>query len=370
MFYWDNYNNDKITEKEKVADLFFSRIAGQKKVSTGKGILSFSTNYETDDKKVIADESLPVINLKNRNLEAFKQALAEYAKAFMESEKSWTTPLNMCNTVQDKLVYGIVAALLNMTYDDFEHPVEFMNRYTQFLRDKSFDEFFGGRLIKNIQTLNNCDIEIRLSDQDIFQETPDALTFTVQKGDISRKLPRIAYGIAGDTAYIYGIQGYKNEKSNDKELKKIDRKRYQLNNKENILGDYQEEFLAQEPYAYLSLFAFMCLLKQKGIYKIKMPDFLPSRYIGHAQRYKENIEECDRIHFNTTNKFLSYMSRMECDVPGIKIEETPNENDSGLLIDISKMEVTPQNNIIFYELAKKIETVMKQKSKDDSTNER
>lgn len=181
-------------------------------------------------------------------------------------------------------------------------------------------------------------------------------------------------------------------------MKKVDRKRYKVNNTERIPEGYENVYLRQEPYAYISLFAFLCMLKQKGINKVRMPAYLPARYNGKNQgmtqraiRVMEEFEkgnitvkekkglmkdianagnEYQRIQYNVTNKFLSYMARMECDIDGIQIVETPDENNSNLSIDISRMNVTPQNNIIFYELAKMIEAVMKQKSTDDGTNER
>ena len=45
-----------------------------------------------------------------------------------------------------------------------------------------------------------------------------------------------------------------------------------------------------------------------------------------------------KIIFNITNKFLQYMSRMECDVPGVEIAETPEQTNGSLVTDISKIE--------------------------------
>ena len=79
----------------------------------------------------------------------------------------------------------------------------------------------------------------------------------------------------------------------------------------------------------------------------------------------ESCNDHQRIQYNITNKFLSYMSRMECDVPGIEIKSTPDETNGSLIVDISKMNVTPENNLIFYELYKKVESLMQTRNKSD-----
>ena len=53
-----------------------------------------------------------------------------------------------------------------------------------------------------------------------------------------------------------------------------------------------------------------------------------------------------------TNKFLAYMSRLECDVPGIEIKQTPDENQIGLAVDISKMQ--PRNFINFFKFTSEL----------------
>ena len=72
-----------------------------------------------------------------------------------------------------------------------------------------------------------------------------------------------------------------------------------------------------------------------------------------------------RIQYTITNKFLAYMSRLESDVPGVEIKQTPDENQLGIAVDISNMQPQKETNLIFYELSKKIEELMKQKSQEE-----
>lgn len=41
-------------------------------------------NYKTDEKEVIAHEYVPVIDLRNNNLQEFEEALTEYVRVFLK----------------------------------------------------------------------------------------------------------------------------------------------------------------------------------------------------------------------------------------------------------------------------------------------
>jgi len=388
MWNWNKmYDN-----KDYVMKLFFENVAGRQTVDIGNKTYYMPINYVTDEKDVIVNGDLPIINLKNKNLELFKDILAEYVRTYFASEKNWANPITNCNSEEEKIVHAIATLWLNATYGDYENPIQFISRYAQFVKDKTFDEFCDGIKINKVQTLRNCEIEIKKAEQEEFQETPDAIIFTIQIKDkegkkIEKKLPRIAYGIADSKAYIYGIQGYPIQED-DPEMKKINRNRYKVNNMENIPEDYINVYKKQEPYAYISLFTFLVMLKEKGITTVIMPSYLPLRYegkeIGLMERARELTEQVEtskerkealkqiehevnnhqRVQYNITNKFLSYMSRMECDVPGIEIKQMPDENNLGMVIDISKMNPDEESTIIFYEIAKKIEAKMNLKEQE------
>lgn len=381
----------KFPNKQDITGIFFSKIAGRKEIDIGRKTYNMPLNYKTNDKEVIVNGNLPIINLKNNNLAAFEDALAEYVEAFFNSEKYWANPITDCANNQDKLHHAIATIWLNATYADYENPIQFIKRYTQFVKDKTFDDFYDGRTIRKMQTLKNCSIEISKAEQEEFQETPDAIIFTIKMLDkegnqVSKKLPRITYGIADGVAYIYGIQGYSSKKDEAPEIKQVNRSRYKVNNMDNIPQDYRNVYSRQEPYAYISLFTFLCMLKEKGITKVVMPAFLPLRYEGKeiglskkeseieaqenvtAKEKKEALKslehkmnEHQRVQYNITNKFLAYMTRMECDVPGIEVQETADQNACGLVVDISQMSPDEEQTIIFYEISKKIQGLMKEK---------
>lgn len=378
---------------ENIMKIFWEKVAGKLKVITGNTEYFRPLNYVTDEKEEIVEPNIPILNLKGIRLQAFEQALTEYVQTFFSSNLFWANPLSACYTEEDKLVHALSTIWLNATPEDFENPIQFLKRYTNFLKDKTFNEFWNEKQIQKLQTMSNSNLTILKSNQHEFQETPTAIRFKVQKGNIEKELPRIAYGISNGIAYIYGIQAPERDEhiEHSPEVKKINRSRYKLNLMDNIPADYHETYLKLEPYAYLSLFTFLSMLKQAGISKVFMQSYLPERVVSKEllieemisrelndqnprQGRKEQIRELHakqgdfrRIQYNITNKFLQYMTRMECDVQGIRIIATTEQTNGSLIIDISKMNVNDcnYNNVIFYEVYKKIEELMKTKNKEE-----
>lgn len=368
---------------------FWEKVAGKRTVITGHKEYIRPLNYITDEKEVVVDESLPLLNLKGYRLQAFADAITEYINAFMESELYWTTPISSCRNNEEAMIHAMSMLWFNATPDDFNNPIQFVKRYTNFLGDSTFDDLWDPKQINNIQSLRNCTIEITQKHQTEFQETPTAIWFKIKKDGVEKHLPRIAYGISDGIAYIYGIQG-NNEKDSSPTMKKINRSRYKLNQTENIPEGYKDMVLEQEPYAYMSLFMFLNLLKQKGITSVVMPAYLPERVKSKKDFIKERIssvlqdermgveerkqvlkeleeehKQYQKVQYNITNKFLDYASRMECDVPGVELYETPDQTNGNAIINISKMKIPQENNPIFNELAKKIEELFRTKDKSD-----
>ena len=416
-------NNIKLS-KYKVMKTFWEQVAGKSQISFGGGFSVMPLNYKTDTENVTVDEHqelMPLLDLrgilKYNSLEEmaqdkeatdpvsltmpgedkkhyFEDVLTEYVRTYFESEKNWTTPIAHCQTQEDQLVFCLSTLWLNATFTDYENPIPFIRRYTNFIKDRTFDDFFEPRDIKEIQTLKNANLEIKQSEQEEFQETPDAIQFTITKNGVEKRLPRIAYGISNGEAYIYGIQGYKTDED-PKEIKQVNRARFGSYREENYPPDYREAYKRLEPYAYISLFSFLCMLKEKGITKVNMPAFLPERYESkemisrmkeaeeiekiEAQKIrrkerrkaineiKKRNDEHQRIQYTMTNKFLGYMTRMQCDVPGLKMLAYPEQTNGFLVTDISNMSPNPESNIIFYEISRKIDEMYKaiEKSKEE-----
>ena len=402
--------------KYNVMKTFWEKVAGKSRIDFESGYHILPLNYKTDDKTVMYEEEqglLPILDLRGilkysslsemrQDSEAiksdgstkpgddhrvyFEDALTEYVRTYFESEKNWTTPIEHCLNQEDQLLFCLASLWQNATFSDYENPIEFIRRYTDFIKDNTFEELDNKKSLIGIQTLKNASLQIQSIQQNEHQETPEAMQFTVSKNGVEKRLPRIAYGISNGEAYIYGIQGYKTQED-PPEIKPVNRARYKLYNEKNYPEDYRNFFKRLEPYAYLSLFAFLCLLKEKGITRVKMPAILPERYeskeivskIKQAEEIKtiegqtlkrkdrrkaihnlkKREDEHSRIQYAITNKFLGYMSRLQCDVPGIESFAYPEQTNGYLITDISNMTVSPENNVIFYEVYRKIQEMYK-----------
>ena len=375
-----DYKTEKLLKPENIMKTFFTKIAGQEGIKIGNYFYTLPLNYETDTEKKVICEELNTLNLKGKNLERLQKALVKYVNVFFESDRDWANPIVSCYSNEDKLIHSMHTLFLNLTNADYDDPVKFVERYIDFLTDQTFEDLRNGKNISKVSSLDDCDILVELAEQKEFQETPNAMIFTIKKGGIEKRMPRIAFGIEGDkdkTAYIYGIQGY-HEKDNAKEIKRVNRKRYEVNKRENYPHDYIDVYLKQEPYAYTSLFIFLDMLKQKGITKIAMPAFLPERYEErqirlnkkYANEHSKNAEKrlsheashYQRIQYNTSQKFLAYMIRMTCELSGIEITQYPDDDLGFLAADISKMNTTNKTNPIFLELNQKVKELIPQKN--------
>ena len=80
---------------------------------------------------------------------------------------------------------------------------------------------------------------------------------------------------------------------------------------------------------------------------------------------KKRNDEHQRIQYTMTNKFLGYMTRMQCDVPGLKMLAYPEQTNGFLVVDISRMHSNPNSNLIFYEIDRKIQEMHQSIHKND-----
>ena len=154
---------EDVTEfkQKSIEELDFSNIIHVDKwiiSKQNKLIKEVTENIEKYDLGVAAQKDVykrQVLNLKNRNKQEFEKLLIEYVRKFFASEKYWANPISSCNTLKDKLVHCISTLWLNATPEDFENPIQFIQRYINFLQDNTFDELTETVQINRLQTLQN-----------------------------------------------------------------------------------------------------------------------------------------------------------------------------------------------------------------------
>lgn len=137
--------------------------------------------------------------------------LERYVKTLIESNHSWSmvpsrVKIDVINqdVIRDYLAY----LLMKATPWDLKHPVEFVDRYRQFLIEQTFVE----EQVYELESFD-CKLQVRREAQDYGQETPYAFIPTLIKEidgvECKCVLPYLRYGVAYENGeqrcYLYAI---------------------------------------------------------------------------------------------------------------------------------------------------------------------
>lgn len=224
-------------------------------------------------------------------------------------------------------------------------------------------------------------------------ETPYVFVTSIEREEngqkLSYKLPRISFGIANNTCYIYAIQNDKNKEESAENIKygnKIKRLLYKLNGdvinneteeylryKENLTDYYPENISDVSPSATLALTVFLNSIYNYGIRNVKVVSFLPIRYNAKEQAYSNKLQfEIDKqslnasesellkqeleekqlnIQNNLTQKLLRNFKRLKFHFDNIDILSYPFEVDECMHIKLDQFLKT--NNPILEEIISK-----------------
>jgi hypothetical protein len=328
--------------------------------------IGFNTTILESNKEIYGDEQFPTLMIKNIKL--FNEALNKYLQIainfYCEDEYE----------IDSTKVKKILSLLWgNATSEDFNNPIEYVNRYTNFIKDKTLLNYLEPQNIGYSEILLS-NIEIQLKYQKEISETPYALYIRLFNYYDNQKvyydLPVVKLGISNNTGYIYSIQ--KNKSLNyssddnynmllDKYQKKTNRQLYKVN--ENFIEqsdmtdniENPENMTGITPSTLLSLAIAVSLLNNQGISKIKVPDYLPIRWQAKELVYefkssikseqdreeylKESEEDHDLIMRNITDKLIRTIRRLEYHFNNITIEALPKDVDDCTHIKVD-------NNII------------------------
>lgn len=222
--------------------------------------------------------------------------------------------------------YLLTWLVKNMTNSDCENPVDHVDRYADFVADKTFEKFRVPARLGKIgdavfYTVNTEEYEAGL-------ETSDLFLFFAENGHETSLLPFIRYGIEktsnGPTAYVYAIQ--KREVVEDKfneELKRVYAK----------ANSGVKEYRNIQPSMLCVLATFSGMLNAKGIENLKVPDYIVRRW---GEFWDSQTDESDiAIQTNATNKFLFTFQRLDNQFEGIDVVAYPNDIDSFMHLKIS-----------------------------------
>ena len=311
----------------------------------GKTIYSLDSNIVKNNNLLIPTLIIEDVNKFNDSLISYYNKAKEFYKDKINKEDNF-----------DKTI--ITLLWNNLTEDDFKNPVNYINRYIDFMNNP---------IILNNDYVNigysnilDSNIEICLKQEPINEETPYGLYIRSRKENLYYEFPVVRIGISKDKAYIYAVQQKKNKELENEENYNyeiyIHRKLFKVNagfikeeNADNIINP--ENITGISPSALISLTITLSILESSGIKKIEVPTFLPVRYNAKEisymikkdlleekgydvesinnmiHQYEENHEQIQR---NLSDKLLRYFRRIEYNFDNINLTSYPNELDSSV----------------------------------------
>ena len=291
---------------------FFFEVARTK----GKYKINVEENSALIKPRLEEEYYKPVIIIKDLN--KFKIALENFICALNNFYRK-----NNNLQVYHNLEYFFSNLFFNMTTSDALDFTEYVNRRSYFLLNQHFQEFDTPQLLFSASEINIYAERI-LEEPGL--ETPYVLSFWIEIEKNKYQLPLIRYAIdENNVCHLFSIQ-YGRNRSND--IPDI------FKTKINQVNRGVKKYRNVSPTFVIVFRLFLQILKNKGIQKIKVPDFLFGRY-KHYYR-AQGTNRSDEILERILNKFLILLKRMEYQFSIFKIDNYPNEIDSYTHISLKK----------------------------------
>lgn len=346
---------------------FYNDFINEAKNGTISSYFTYNILFETlikEDNLKIANSSkregviTPLLIINNKRL--FNELLIEYVNLAIDFYKDSNYLKEIVTSAKNINIYKVIMATLlsNASYDDFDHPEEFLQRRINFIKNFNRENYET-----DIINILNSTLEISVLPDEIYQETPGRMIIRLKREEEFYELPQIKFGISNDTCYIYAIQ---NSASNNSEYaKRINRMLYKLNKgfdeSINMPDIYGIENLKDISMSFLiAINILFGYLKSIGVNNVVVNSILPVRWnakrIAIDKRYKdsemhnEHVLEQNKIQSNLTEKLLRTFLRLNIHYDGIKVTSYPFDRDTCLHLDINSM--SESNNEILTETFK------------------
>ena len=337
--------------KDEIYKLFMERVCKYDEVYINRQPLLINVNYRITDPKVEEREKIipekegfytesPVLEINDVN--AFKDVLFNYVKAYTETESRWTRP-DMAETWEDMALYAMSVIWTDATNQDFTNPINFLKRYTDFLTQNQWEDLKKEQVADKIQGIRTWK---QIADSDSERETPhNYYIFTKDEEGKKVFFPSVCYGIQGDKAYIYALhQIHGKRQTENEDLQKI----------RNVIKGR-----GVEPLGIATLISFVAEAKKRGIKQIIMPDnfvmqyttknkikedFINWYYSHSEEKLKnaraENEEKLDRNHRGSlNNRLMSLFIISKYYSSGLEFLEIPGEVSDNLTVDIQNFKI-------------------------------
>lgn len=311
----------------------------------------FNTIILESNKKYMFDNSYdglmaPTLIIKDK--EKFDTLLEQYVRLCLDFYDESNYPEEINNDkgyLKEKMIMTLLFS--NATYEDFNNPIEFLQKRIAFLEgeEKDYECSFSPSL--------DGVVSISIEKDKIYNETPYKFSSKVinEEGN-TFSFPEIKFGIYNDTVYVYAIQNKGNEKNDYS--KKVNRTLFKIGEGFDIKEDnyelYEEGNLKDISASFLvSLNMFISYIHNLGYDKIVVPSILICRYNAKkialynallnnrvtldTQEFILNRDE--NIQKNLTEKFIRTFLRLKHHYSNINITSMPYETDSSLHLLVS-----------------------------------
>jgi len=263
--------------------------------------ICFNTKIVNENKEFYENDEVPPLLIKSK--EKFDEYLYNYINIF----NSYLNDLNdekidrlYPENSRENYKYLLALTFFNASPMDFNDPVEYLKKRTNFILDKTFEKYRDYETICNVEEWNSI-IECKMINNYPSLETPHSLSFRINSNGNIFELPKVVYGISDNIAYIYAVQN-KKRKDLDVYQKKINRSLYTFN--KGIIdseeyykyknSDYYPENISDVSMSsLLSITLLIKLLQENNITKITVVPYLPLRYfekVISAERFLGLLE--------------------------------------------------------------------------------
>lgn len=358
-----------------IREIFFELI---KETKNGRVLLAdeeyyvgFNTNINDE---IIEYNEFNNIELFITDLELFMNKIQEYILLEIELKRK---SIKYIDNSKDYIKSLIMYLFVNATTEDFRHPINYIEKYIDYLKDNTLESYNEGMKYDLGGLFLDNQLYIKNSQQSIMMETPYKIELSIINKDntnLSFILPEISYGISYENGesvcYIYSILNKENLNNvlNEDLLrykKNISRKLYKINkgisdieseefnNYKNGESDYYPENITDVSVSsVLSLYLFINLVKDK-VDKIKGVPYLPIRYSSRdyasfltktEERRKELQMRNNNIQTNLTEKFIRTFRRVEQYIDDISITSYPYEVDEFITCSINNKKMSSIHN--------------------------
>ena len=345
--------------KEIFLELIKEACAG--KVIVDKEEWPYSFNTIIEDREFYENENNKSV-LVIKDLDKLIKKIEEYIDVELIIQRKTMKIYNgdEASRTKDKIKWYIVTLFANMTTEDFLNPIEYIDKYIAFLKDKTFDYLNNGIFI-DLPKLKNSELEIKNEQNSTSMETPNKISLKLRMKDnhfTSISLPSVYYAIREENnekvCYIYSVMNKEDKKQTEKEMKfqkQINRLLYKLNDgiedtedyyqyKDGKSDYYPEGNISDVTHSFIfSLNIFLSLLQKENIKEVRVVPYLPVRYNSRALAAEEKGDLLERealrqrnnmIQTNATNKLIRTFRRLEMQNKNLEITSYPYELDEFL----------------------------------------